>query len=267
MTDLLLRLKPKERRGSKPRCHLLTHGSSEKVSVRLTRLIEPWGRVDVTDRWMPQGFTHTDEAQLGRSDNLLALAVGQALVEWWLAVPKGARVPNWDIASTCTIEGKPGLLLIEAKAHDEELNYEKAGKKRERNETKGQRQNREQIHNRMQESSTGFTNSTQLEWILSIGHHYQMSNRFAWAWKLTELGIPVILIYLGFLNAIEMSDRGVPFSNHKAWERLVLAHSEHLFSSEVWNRQCILHGQPFIPLIKSIELPLVMESVEITDEE
>ena len=237
MTDLLLSLKPKEHRGSKPRCHLLTHGSPEKVSVRLTRLIKPWGRVDGTDHWMPQGFTHTAEAQLGRADNLLAPAIGQALIDWWLAVPNGARVPNWDIASTCTIEGKPGLLLIEAKAHDEELNYEKAGKKRERNETWGQRQNREQIRNRMQESSAGFTNSTQLEWALSIEHHYQMSNRFAWAWKLTELGIPVILVYLGFLNAIEMSDRGLPFCNHKFWEELVLKHSEPLFPDKVWNRR------------------------------
>jgi len=267
MTDLLLRLKPKKRRGSKPRCHLLTHGSPEEVAARLTRLIELWGRVDITDRWMPQGFTDIDEAQLGRVDNLLDAASGKALVNWWLAVPKGARVPNWDIASTCTIEGKPGLLLIEAKAHDEELNYEKAGKKRARKETKGQIRNREQICGRMLEASADLTASTQIDWALSLEHHYQMSNRFAWMWKLNELGIPVVLVYLGFLNAIEMSDRGLPFCNHKFWEELVLTHSEPLFSNQVWNRRWTLHGQPFIPLIKSIEQPLVMESVEIADEE
>ena len=267
MTDLLLSLKPKERRGSKPRCHLLTHGSPEEVVARLTRLIEPWGRVDVNDRWMPRGFTETDEAQLGRVDNLLDAASGKALVNWWLAVPKGARVPNWDIASTCTIEGKPGLLLIEAKAHDEELNYEKAGKKRGRKETAGQIQNREQISNRMQESSAGFTNSTQLEWTLSIEHHYQMSNRFAWAWKLTELGMPVVLVYLGFLNAIEMSDRGFPFRNYALWEQLVFSHSGPLFPNQVWNKRWTLHGQPFIPLIKSIEQPLNIETEESADED
>lgn len=266
-TELLLRLNPKERRGSKPRCHLLTHGSPEKVSVRLTQLIEPWGQVNITDRWMPQGFVNRKEAQLGKSDILIDSITGKTLIDWWLAVPKGARVPNWDIASTCTIEGKPGLLLIEAKAHDEELNREKTGKKREHNETRGQRQNREQIHNRMQESSAGFTNSTQLEWALSIEYHYQMSNRFAWAWKLTELEIPVILVYLGFLNATEMSDRGVPFSNHKAWAQLVTSHSEPLFPNEVWNQRWTLHGQAYIPLIKSIELPLNVESMETADEE
>lgn len=267
MTDLLLRLQPKERRGSKPRCHLLTHGSPEEVAARLTGLIQPWGWVDVTDRWMPQGFVNREEAQLGKTDVLVDSITGKALIDWWLAVSKGARVPNWDIASTCTIEGKPGLLLIEAKAHDEELNYEKAGKKQECNETRGQRQNREQTHNRMQESSAGFTNSTQLEWALSIEHHYQMSNRFAWAWKLTGLGIPVVLVYLGFLNATEMSDRGVPFSNYEAWAQLVMSHSGPLLSVKVWNQRWTLHGQAFIPLIKSIELPLNVESVEIADEE
>jgi len=262
MTDLLLRLKPKERRGSKPRCHLLTHGSPEQVAARLTRLIEPLGRVYVTDRWMPRGFTETDEAQLGRVDNLLDAASGKALVNWWLAVPKGARVPHWDIASTCTIEGKPGLLLIEAKAHDEELNYEEAGKKREPNETAGQIWNREQICNRMLEASAGFAIATQLAWALSIEHHYQMSNRFAWAWKLTELGMSVILVYLGFLNATEMSDRGIPFNNHKAWAQIVMSHSGMLFPDEVWNQRWRLNGETFMPLIKSIELPLNIESVE-----
>lgn len=267
MTDnLLLRLKPRERQGSKPRCHLLTHGSPERVPVRLTRLIQPWGRVDITDHWMPQGFTNTTEAQLGRADNLVAPAVGKSLINWWLAVPRGARIPNWDITATCTVEGQPGLLLIEAKAHDEELNYEKAGKKRRPNETSGQIRNREQIHCCMQQSSAGFTNSTRMKWALSIEHHYQMSNRFAWAWKLTELGMPVILIYLGFLNAIEMSNRGAPLHNHRFWEELVLAHSAPLFPNQIWNRLWTLHGRPFTPLIKSMELPLAVEALEIFDD-
>jgi hypothetical protein len=263
MNSNLLRLKPKERRGSKLRCHLLTHGSREEVAVRLTQLIRPWGKVDITDRWMPHGFTDIAEAQLGRVGDLVSPAVGQALVHWWLAIPGGARIPHWDIASTCTVEGKPGLLLIEAKAHDEELIKEEVGKRRERNETSGQRRNREQIRTRMHESNAGLVSSTRSEWALSIEHHYQMSNRFAWAWKLTELGIPVILIYLGFLNAIEMSDRGVPFHNHKSWEELVLAHSNPLFPGQVWNREWRSHVQLFVPLIRSVELPLSVDSGEI----
>ena len=256
ITDLLLRLNPKARRGSKPRCHLLTHGSPEKVSARLTRLIAPWGRVDTSDKWMPQGFVNSQEAQLGKADIFLDSVTGQSLVNWWLAVPGGARVPNWDIASTCTIEGKTGLLLIEAKAHDEELNREKSGRQLEEPDSINNRRNRTQIGSCMQQANLSLASETHMPWSLSIEHNYQMSNRFAWAWKLTELGIPIVLVYLGFLNAIEMSDRGVPFRNYKFWEELVLSHSEPLFSNQVWNKRWTLHGQPFIPLIKSIEQPL-----------
>ena len=83
-----------------------------------------------------------------------------------------------------------------------------------------------------------------------------MSNRFAWAWKITELGIPVILIYLGFLNAEEMVDQGVPFANHLSWERLVTSHSESLFPEKIWNTRWFVNGQPLIPLIKSYGQPL-----------
>jgi hypothetical protein len=64
---------------------------------------------------------------------------------------------------------------------------------------------------------------------ISRDSHYQMSNRFAWSWKLAEYGIPVVLVYLGFLNASEMVDRGDPFANQDSWESLVMAHSSPLF--------------------------------------
>ena len=56
-----------------------------------------------------------------------------------------------------------------------------------------------------------------------------MANRFAWSWKLTELGYPVILVYLGFLRAEEMQKGGEqePFDNHAHWECLVKAHTSN----------------------------------------
>jgi hypothetical protein len=48
------------------------------------------------------------------------------------------------------------------------------------------------------------TKQTGLTWALSRDWCYQMSIRFAWAWKLAGLGKPVILIYLGFLAYDEM---------------------------------------------------------------
>ena len=83
-----------------------------------------------------------------------------------------------------------------------------------------------------------------------------MSNRFAWSWKLTEFGIPVVLVYLGFLQATEMEDRGAPFVDGDDWHALVSMHSTPLFPGEVWNRRWMVNGVPFIPLIKSLEVPL-----------
>ena len=129
MSDLLERLKPRERRGSKPRCHLLTHGSADDVAIRLTSLAAPLARVSPDDRWMPQGFDEPEEAQLHRAPRLLEPRIGTQLGEWWLApTSRQGRTPNFDIASTCTIGEAPGLLLVEAKAHDEELRKETAGR-------------------------------------------------------------------------------------------------------------------------------------------
>jgi hypothetical protein len=125
-SELLNRLPAKCRRGSKPRCHLLTHGSPAQVAARLTDLIAPWGKVTEKDHWMPQGFDDIEEAQLHDAPRLLPDDICKSLQSWWLAAR--ATTPNWDIASTCTIEGKKGLLLIEAKAHDVELIGEEKGK-------------------------------------------------------------------------------------------------------------------------------------------
>src|SRR4051812_9933868 len=99
MCDLLERLEPNQRRGSKPRCHALTHGSPEDVSKRLTSLIERWGVVEPSDHWMPEGFANVEEARLDRAPRLIPAELDRAaLRSWWLTVPGGANTPNWDIA-------------------------------------------------------------------------------------------------------------------------------------------------------------------------
>jgi hypothetical protein len=53
--------------------------------------------------------------------------MGRELLAWWLGPARSSgTTPTIDIASTCTVGGRRGLLLIEAKAHDNEL--ERAGK-------------------------------------------------------------------------------------------------------------------------------------------
>ena len=260
MSELLQRLKPRERRGSKPRCHLLTHGSADEVAARLTSLAAPFARVSAGDRWMPQGFDEPEEAQLHRAPRLLDPEIGTQLGEWWLApASRRARTPNFDIASTCTIGEASGLLLVEAKAHDAELNKESAGRSLTADASDDRRASHVTIAAAIRAACSGLSEATSLTWRIARDTHYQMSNRFAWSWKLAALGIPVVLVYLGFLKADEMIDRGQPFASHEDWERLVKAHSRALFPPEIWGRNWVVKGQPFIPLIGSIEQPLGLE--------
>jgi hypothetical protein len=260
--ELLLTLKVNERRGSKPRCHLLTHGSPDSVAARLTALVAPFASVTPTDCWMPQGFTEPLEAQLHKAPRLLNPAIGARLGAWWLP-PGGqdARTPNFDIVSTCMIDGAPGLLLVEAKAHAQELKNAGAGRALAVDAGEDRRASHTTIKTAIELARVGLELSTHLRCQISRDSHYQMSNRFAWAWKLAELGIPVVLVYLGFLKASDMSKPGeVPFADAGAWEALMRSHSAMLFPPEVWDRRWFVNGVPLIPLIRSLEMPLEQEA-------
>jgi hypothetical protein len=219
----------------------------------------------VTDSWMPEGFDQCDEAQLHTAERLIPdPRVRSSLLDWWLAVPGKRRTttPNWDIASTCEIDGKRGLLLIEAKAHDAELRNEERGKPLGAEDNKGvsidSRRNHIRIGACIKDASLALSDQTKLAWALSRDWNYQMSNRFTWAWKLTELGTPVILVYLGFTGCEEMR-KGVaqkPIVDLQDWEAMVQSHSRPLFPDKIWNQIWRLQGQPLIPLIRVDDRPL-----------
>ena len=171
MSAIFVKLKRNQQRGSKPRCHLLTHGADERVADNLTRLIKEWGSVAPDDHWMPRGFDDVAEAQLDDAPYLLnATSDRQALTSWWFAAPRGAQMtPNWDIASTCTIDGqkRKGLLLIEAKAHDVELSKAEAGRSMKAPVTTNSRRNHERIGACIRDASLALTGETRLPWALS----------------------------------------------------------------------------------------------------
>jgi hypothetical protein len=274
MSVLLERLKPKERRGSKPRCHLLTHGSSGAVAERLTAVVTPFARVAPSDCWMPEGFEQTDEAELHKAIRLLSDEHCAQVRRWWFATFRGGLQtgPSFDIASTCTMEGKPGILLVEAKAHDEELIKEEGAKPLKARSPRGsraardpcppqkpsdgQKTNHNWIGEAIQAANEPYTIATGFNWYLSRDSRYQMSNRFASACKLAELGHPVILVFLGFLKATEIADQGNPLETPAQWDALVKAHSQPLFPAAVWNQRWKVDGQSFVPLIRSLDWPL-----------
>ena len=253
----------KDCRGSRPRCVLLVDGTRSKVAARLTDLVGlPQVTVTETDFWMPYGRpVWTDgrwdrkpaaEARLDRDAGFLAPELRQQLRDWWLAVPKGANTPNWDLAATCRIEGRKGMLLVEAKAHVNELSD--AGKSKPARENS--RRNHERIGSAIEEARTGLALVSGGSWGISRDRCYQLSNRFAWSWKLAMMGVPVVLVYLGFLNAEDMARDGAPFRSEDHWAAAVGNHAQGIAAKTCWGQQLVLDGTPFMPLIRVLHVPL-----------
>jgi hypothetical protein len=260
--ELSLKLGPRASRGSKPRCHILMDGARKDVATRLNELATPYALVSEADRWMPQGFLDVAEPELDKASVLLDQETRAALKNWWLPAdyPR-ARTPNFDIASTCTIENRKGILLVEAKAHWNELRGESGPRRatprkgRAESEVEDSPEYRETsaitIGRAIEEARAGFSRDTELRFGIGRDTCYQMSNRFAWSWKLTERGIPVVLVYLGFLNAVEMNDISPAFSDAGDWEREVLSHSKAIVPGEAWERRFMVNGSAFAALIRS----------------
>jgi hypothetical protein len=177
-------------RGSLLRCLLLTGQPPHHTTELLINLIRlPNVVISSLDHWIPRGLRDYKETTLVDSSYFLPPDKCKVLTEWWLEKPRGARLPNWDIASTCTIEGIRALLLVEAKAHDKELS--EAGKSRPT--TSNSQVNHKHIGLAIDQANLGLDGVLK-GWALSRDSHYQLSNRFAWAWKLATFYYAVFTI-------------------------------------------------------------------------
>lgn len=254
IAEKILQLPRKDRRGSRVRCLLLTEGPRVAVAQRLSALAAPFARVDADQRrWMPCGLAAPAEAQLGQVPEMLSPEQGAQLTNWWLAVRRGANTPHWDLAATALVDGRAGLLLVEAKAHANELHQ--GGKLLEAVPTANSQRNHARITACLQEASAAL-NQICPGWHLTSASHYQLANRFAWAWKLAALGIPVVLIYLGFLAANEMPGDGAPFADAPAWETTLRQHSQGHVPDGVWNTRLMVGDVPLSACIRALRLPL-----------
>jgi hypothetical protein len=243
-TDKTISFREREFKGSRLRCLLLTSQAPNEVARFLTSLVAPHAEVISTDQWAPRGLLEPDEAKLGETIGFLSEQDRQTITAWWLAKPGKANTPNWDLVSRCRINDKQGLILIEAKAHEAEFNADPSVAKSS---------NRESIEialgkatNAWKELLSGFA--------LSAASHYQLSNRFAFAWKVAELGTPVVLIYLGFLNANEMGSSYCLLKSYQQWRDCVVKKSAGVVPKEVWGKTFNVDGTPLTILIRSAEV-------------
>ena len=245
--DLENELSGRLTRGSRARCLALT-STSDRLIQKLGNLVKPFATFDPDDLvYFPKGPRSPDEAKLGETACLLDVELRKAVTSWWLAVRRAANTPNWDIAVRCLILGRPGLILVEAKAHDKEFGLGGFGATNP--------DNKERIRQAVYEANC-WLNAGWPKWNLDVESHYQLSNRFTWAWKVASMGVPVILLWLGFLNAEEMRDRGKPFGSPDEWLYAVLNYAKGVVPDDVWGRAIEVNGTPFLPLIRSLSVDL-----------
>ena len=140
---------------------------------------------------------------------------------------------------------QPGLAPVEAKPHSNELKPDAHSIGNPNNETT--------IRAAIQQANDHL-NGLMPGWKLTADAHYQLANRFAWSWKVASLGVPVILVYLGFLNVTHMADKGPPFPSAEDWEQAVRNHARGIVPGAAWGDPLDIGGTPLIPLIRSIEL-------------
>jgi len=235
----------KELRGSRLRCMMLTALSPAKVAESLTAMTKGKAHVGPSDKWQPKGFLDSAEIQLGLSDAFLSADERSNLMDWWLIRKRGARVPTWDVVSTCLIHDRPGLLLVEAKAHVGEFDCD--GK-----DLDGNAENHERIQRAMREANEGLSQCVP-GWRLTEASHYQLCNRFAWCWKLASIGIPVALVYLGFIDAADMDDGRRLLRDSAHWRQEVMTYSDGYVPRDGWDTELSIAGTPVISAISSID--------------
>lgn len=218
----------------------------------INNLIQTTGAIiHYADNWIPKGYSNPKEAEL--KDFLkynFTPQLGQGILNWWLAVPSNmARTPNWDLISTCTINGTKGILLVEAKAHWKEL--ESNGKVLPFINSANSEKNHKSITNAIQNANSYLKPNYNTS--ISIDCCYQLSNRISHAWWLANNGIPVVLLYLGFLNVSDMGNgKNILFKNHAEWEKCFNEHCKFTGVDNIVNKWVNCGLSEFIMICKSL---------------
>jgi hypothetical protein len=241
-------LESKIYRGS--RKHILDWVERPEFADEFRSLLEPTGAVPVLGTWLPRGYISTREARLETYGPRYVQGVVDwpALRDWWLVHTRGANTPNWDLVAVCRLAGNPALALVEAKANGSELSCN--GKKLGDKASKRSRENHARIRKTLFESSTALAALVPGVRI-SIDTHYQLANRLAFSWKLSSLGLPVILVYLGFTGDYGIVDAGEPLRDCAHWRDVFLQYCAPVAPAALFDHELAVCGTPLWMLIRA----------------
>jgi hypothetical protein len=243
-------------RGS--RKNVLDWTSQSRFLPEFLALVKPIEcRVSASSIWQPIGHSAPREARLEHFSPaaIPGHVAWPTLRSWWLQHTAGANTPNWDIALSCEIEGRPGLILVEAKANVPELSS--AGKSVTVNASQKSQSNHTHIANAIAEARDGL--AALLPYVaIDRDRHYQLSNRLAFGWKLASLGIPTVLVYLGFTGDQGIRDVGMPIADDEHWQSCLREHLAPVCSPEVLDAP--LHVGPARLWVLARSRPVLEES-------
>lgn len=179
--------------------------------------------------------------------NNFGTQIAADITKWW--IKNGNATPKWDLISKCTIKGEPGILLVEAKAHYGELKKDKKILKQDA--TPDTLQNHDHIADIINSMNGQLKNEIK-EISISIDTCYQFSNRVAHAWWLANQGIPVVLLYLGFLNVKDMEPKYTTFKKHDEWKNCFENHIKIVGAIELKDKTIDCGKSSFVTICKSI---------------
>lgn len=251
-----------QRKGSQMRCLQMTSGDRSAVAAALGALIDGYGDIGPSDRWAPKGFREPAEIRLDEAQGFVKSAEQRArLRDWWIGpgVMK-MRTPSWDLVSTCRLGGAPGLMLVEAKAHLSELNSDPCTAKEKRNIETMRRALGEATEkwNDLLRAASEAQGWKPRHWMKLVPScHYELACRLAFALKLAEMGIPVILVYLGFLHADELEEQnGIVFRDEAEWRLCVVEKTKQTVPEEIWDATFDVDGTPLSVLVRAASVDL-----------
>ncbi|MES9902372.1 MAG: hypothetical protein ABW168_06770 [Sedimenticola sp.] len=200
-----------------------------------------------TDRWRPNRKIKK-EATVKEMEPFLPKGVtARELVDWWLSVELHANTPNWDLISTCQVQGHEGLLIVEAKAHASECSG--AGKRAPT--TSNGDLNHIRISGRIGEANVAWRKQGVGRFSLSADSHYQLCNRMTWLWHLAEMRIPTVLLYLGFLGEKQAFPSDY-FEKAEDWEATMREYMAPVMPPDLPGKVVKFNGTPAVMLVESL---------------
>lgn len=237
-------------KGSK-RCMLELIDSPDFISTINVLMKDVEAYISNTDSWHPKGYHNGKEAEL--KDFLkehFNPQLATDITKWWLH--NNGRTPYWDLISTCTINGARGILLVEAKAHVHELKKESKGKPYDINtKSEGTKENHKQIALAIEEANIEIKKKFSRVNI-SRDNCYQLPNRIAHSWWLAKEGIPVVLLYLGFLKCKDMDNgKNRLFKKDEDWQTCFKEHVNQIGAGILINEKVNCGESSFVIISRS----------------